>query len=1335
MKPILPFIAIPLLAVTALAATTVQTVTEVSAQQAIIRYRTTLSPATSCSWAITETVSGATPDDVNTSIFSGSNLDTRPGSIVNGPDRAFVFGQRTSALGLDGLLHSRSLKANYAYTATVTCGADSPVTVYFNTGNIQLGGTYSEQPPFNSAGFGNWGWPGINWGNQAVEYPDPQTGVVIKRATSPGWLGQQTPMENFDFAIGGSGWTNPQSILNGSTCSGTSATCAQSANSNSIFLSINGRNLSPVYSPNIFSAGFWPQVGYDDWLLSLRGIASVAGAQPVGVCISFYDSGATCNSATQTVDLSTGSATTVGFPAASSGVLSGAPIWSPQFNAGEWGGPTMHKNDFGFAFGCPTLCPDAGYGTNHYAGAGVTTSGTAVAVACSAGGGNSESCFNPKWNNSYIYIQGSGCTDGGADVCQVNGHPADTEHLTLKNAPATTCSSPCNWASLAAGFKITPSGAGTVDIGAQYAYATSPMFQILSEGDFQVCNPVPVSVGYQADGTTPISPPVPGELCFAQLQTNSNVSEVGGQLFLLIPSTGETRYLSPLYAPPGVDSGDLSGDRNSAQIQFTPNGWDGVSGLCMYGLAATNTSGRTSIFKACYGTSNNWKAYAHPLWAPAGFLPGENPATGNRWSDDPMTYTNISPPSMNLDIYTQMAANNPQYDTAAFPTCSLDRVVAGYLFVYCSTGQNTWAVISSFSLVSGHNTGNGNTFTDYPNRNCGYHSSFASYSTGNYAEACDPPGEAGGYTATSQTGVGPFQITPHSMLKSAVFNTDTSMSTSAPADSCPSNPYGITGNNCVTFRTQDMCSHFPGTREAAKWPCPLSASWSQPITFQAGDAITIPSNENLQAISVTPVTDAGCGSDCIQIVAGRGMWNTGLQTQSAGWTGYMIAPFGTPCDLANCGGGYALWTSAATTGPFVWAGDPVGFGHHGDAGTAPGSGNLTLISSSCISIFLPYCAHSSRYNNTLANLLGSWNQTLYGQGGFVGAFLISSAPPFGGVISQSSTNQSYPSNEQIHAVNAWEKTWATDNKAINGGSTVGPENFIETEPVAYTLVGGTSTVYKFTAITGLITPNEANYKLFGLIGNADRYLLQDVSGPASSLSDSAEFQVCMALAAGECHAGSSAGQVYETVPNVPSIQSYCIAPWLTENYPCAGFKAPLQAWLHQFSVSQSYYGGEYNRRITLGLNGHYRQYGASTFIPEVTGTWAFFKADWADGIRSELFMTKFPPFPGGNSIPRNTFVNYSIQVPGGGAYAEIKFGYMENGSAQAYFCTNRQDPCTTSGSPFAYPSIDGRTLLACSSGCTVNIPAIAGRAVYYSIGFSANGATWTYGAPGVGLVQ
>ena len=288
---------------------------------------------------------------------------------------------------------------------------------------------------------------------------------------------------------------------------------------------------------------------------------------------------------------------------------------------------------------------------------------------------------------------------------------------------------------------------------------------------------------------------------------------------------------------------------------------------------------------------------------------------------------------------------------------------------------------------------------------------------------------------------------------------------------------------------------------------------------------------------------------------------------------------------------------------------------------------------------------------------------------------------------------------------------------------------------AYSLVAGTATVYNIGSPAGGLAANEANYKSDGLQGWAGHNLLQDVSGPGSSLSNSAAYQTCLALAAGECSGGSTAGQVFADVPNVPSIQSSCVTAWLVENYPCAGNLPSIGGWLVQHDASFSYALFENARKMTMGLSGYGRQYAFNTFIPESTGAWGMFKADWADGVRSNIFMAKLPPFAPQSSIPRSTFVNLPVQIPAGAAYAEIQFGYMENGSAQAYYCTSRRDACTTSGAPFAYPSIDSRTLVSCSAGCTIHIPAIAGRAVYFSIGWSANGTTWTYGAPQVGLVQ
>jgi hypothetical protein len=1316
MKSVLPFLIFPLLAGAVFAATAVQPVVEFTAQQAIIRYRTSLAPGTPCSHAITEAISGATPDDVNPAIFFGSNLDTRPGSIIDpvrrglldSGDRAFVFGQRTAAPGSDGLIHSRSAKANTAYTDTVTCGTDAPVTVPFTTDIVENGSTYVESPPWCSQGFGNYCWPSINWSNQSQQFADPQTGVVIQRVTSPGWWGVEVPPQPFDNWSGGAGWTNPGNILSSG---------AQTANSNKLFVAMNGANFQKSGLGDQ-SAGFATSDTYDDFLMLLSGSCSSSGANcVVNLCLTYWDS-ATCNTATQTVTIP-GSTGTVGFPANSVGYSGGTNTWKAQFQFGEWGGTPPVRGDFASSSGT------------------VNTSGTTVTLNPTYAQYSSV-YFNTKWKaGALIHITGSGCISGGTDTCTLAAPPASQESLTVTETmnPLTNA----NYYSMASGVLIWKNNtSGSVTVGASYSYAFSAMYQLLAEGDALTCNPNSVTVSYAADGVTAI-PPVPGNLCYVLWQNNSGRTVANGSLFLLIPSTGETRLLSPLATPAAVDSGDAPANQNTSSVKFGANAWDKTDPLSFYGTALVGTA--TSIFKATYIAADRFKAYSHPLWTcgtcGAG-VPGQDSSVGYfaRWSDDPLVYTNVTPPSpSNLDIYSQIAAKNPSYTPALFPSCGLQRIVQGYAFVDCSAGvQDSIGVINVFNLSTGRMTAWGDSYSVCPVCWGGIHTDFQSnVSPGYYALAINPPGGAGAFAPNpAYSGIGPHQITPYSMMKGGAFVTDTSMTLTAPLDACPSNAYNITGNMCVTVHTQDVCSHSPAAAEKAAFPCPYNPAYSQIQPLSAGAGLVITSNETLAILSSTPVTDSGCGMDCVELVLGRGQWGPqygsfiGLQTAATAWTGYAIPPymnctFSAPIGV-GCYPGIGNWTPANATGNLnlTWLSDPQAFGGHADAGAAPTPGNVSFVQASACG------AYHVRYNLPLASQVGN----------FTNSNVINACTPFYGTAPVT-TLQSYPSNEQYNA-SALNKRLFLDFHAMNGSGGFSGQDVrdaLSNANVSYSLVSGTSTVYKFSTVAGSVPVTEPNLKTNGFGTYAGRYLFQDISGPASAISDSTPWKHCITLKANECIAGSSVGDVYAAVPNLPAIQTSCYTDWVTESLPCPMFPATNAAQLVQMDGSQSYASQEFGRRLTMGLTGWGRQYQFNTFIAESTGTWGMFKADWADGIRSEIFMALLPPYAPASSVPRNTFVKYPVGVPAYAAFAEVMFGYVENGNPQAYFCSSRQDACTTSGTPFVYPSIDTRTPTSCSSGCTINIPVIPGRVVYYSVGSSPDGLTWTYGTPQVGLVQ
>jgi hypothetical protein len=121
-------------------------------------------------------------------------------------------------------------------------------------------------------------------------------------------------------------------------------------------------------------------------------------------------------------------------------------------------------------------------------------------------------------------------------------------------------------------------------------------------------------------------------------------------------------------------------------------------------------------------------------------------------------------------------------------------------------------------------------------------------------------------------------------------------------------------------------------------------------------------------------------------------------------------------------------------------------------------------------------------------------------------------------------------------------------------------------------------------------------------------------------------------------------------------------------------------------------------------------------MPDSSGV--IFSCDYCNGIRSDLYWAKLPPTPSFDSTPRNRYVQVPITVTGqSGDQVRIRFGYAENGAPGAYRCTSRQEACTTDGSgsqPFLWLS-ETQHYTACGAGCTVNIPGIPGRVVYYSV--------------------
>src|SRR6185437_7737057 len=88
------------------------------------------------------------------------------------------------------------------------------------------------------------------------------------------------------------------------------------------------------------------------------------------------------------------------------------------------------------------------------------------------------------------------------------------------------------------------------------------------------------------------------------------------------------------------------------------------------------------------------------------------------------------------------------------------------------------------------------------------------------------------------------------------------------------------------------------------------------------------------------------------------------------------------------------------------------------------------------------------------------------------------------------------------------------------------------------------------------------------------------------------------------------------------------------------------------------------------------------------GKWLLFRTPWADGLRSDTFIARLPPYPPADTVNRTDFqmIRIGVSPPANLAVdnAVVVFGYNSN-----YFCTTRQDACVRGnqrGNVYAFAS-------------------------------------------------
>lgn len=278
----------------------------------------------------------------------------------------------------------------------------------------------------------------------------------------------------------------------------------------------------------------------------------------------------------------------------------------------------------------------------------------------------------------------------------------------------------------------------------------------------------------------------------------------------------------------------------------------------------------------------------------------------------------------------------------------------------------------------------------------------------------------------------------------------------------------------------------------------------------------------------------------------------------------------------------------------------------------------------------------------------------------------------------------------------------------------------------------TVTATETTLVSGQLyrirgTSVAANYKLTPYFANSGSRAMKEVSGPAARLAtdSSTQYQWCVTLVAGECYTGSQAGDIYFNAPGITN--AYCTYNWTTlldtltiPNDICVSASNAVT----QAVVMQEISGDPNGLQLRVISNALSKYEQESTFwnartIPD--GSWAF---TGFSGAAGNIMLAKIPP-RAKESVTRTIYVPISVSLPAvsGVDNAIIQFGYGENGDPGSYYCTARQEACVAQGQtinasqPFYFGTTESASItgMPCRSGCTVTVPGIPGRVLYYRV--------------------
>ncbi len=769
-------------------------------------------------------------DDTNNAVFTGSESCNRAFNIVDGNRVTAILGFRNSATALDGKLHSRSLAVSTPYWVKVTDTLNGvSATTSFTTTNIPWGDTHPEAPPFHAAGFGNWGYPDLDWTDAGANnwYIDPLAGLPFRRVPRDevGGGGQYDNQPSDRFAFGGAfditkektsiaKWANLSNALNTSTAGP--------------FASYSGTTRDPLFFALDRIGQITPYEvthSFDDVQIHLYGSAPGCSGEDckVLVCMATMYNPQT--------DLCTGPELEVVLPtSAAQKDFPTAPNY-PKYQFAGWQlGRILRTDEYGV------------WGSKNSPGNGSPSDAVVTSSSVGLSIGSDGDTLLPLWAapGMKISINNNWYTIGTINTARA---------FSLQQ-PGVTVTGKWSLANVGIRIRKKTTTSNTINLAGDFSFVTTRLPQVSSYSEKDWCSKLDFPLTVAADGVT-ATPAKRARLC--------QVGEYGSTTQLLIVGEdGEIRYISPLAA-------------NGINIPFGVFSTADPFTIYSSGKDSTNAA-YAALYTATYKPENGCN---YRTWTGNNYLTVTPP-------NDCVVFTNITPAASNLSVTQQISsalAANPVWD----PTWNAAKLCGGsasdpgagcfYLFgigghyaYYAFGAQDGVQWLAAVDVNTGLLVKLFDTFSNVVSglRFSGLHSG----------------GNSDGYhwfefEAKALYGAGldylkgPWVLPPAAVSQKSAngttYTNDTSLGAQTDSYTCGPNPQGITGAQCVWLHltTNEVCnvnSNATFSTETTRWPCTWHPGWTKgPIRIGVDDYISIVyggtnidgKNEKLRILTMT----------------------------------------------------------------------------------------------------------------------------------------------------------------------------------------------------------------------------------------------------------------------------------------------------------------------------------------------------------------------------------------------------------------------------------------------------------------------------------------------------